>query len=84
MVEFNIEVGSLKEFPERKPWPADPMIPSKKYRKLLMPKHYLLIYAIRVLMCLWMRWLIAGRILLGCCKLMPDGQFAHSEREKAH
>lgn len=46
VTEFNIKVKSLEEFPESNPWLTDPMIPSRKYRKLLLAKRYLLIYEI--------------------------------------
>ncbi len=46
VMEFNVKIRSLEEFPERNPWLIDPMIPSRKYRKLLLAKHYLLVYEI--------------------------------------
>lgn len=46
VMEFNVKVRSLEEFPERNPWLIYPMIPSRKYRKLLLAKHYLPIYEI--------------------------------------
>lgn len=44
---FQEKAGSLKQFPERNPWLADPLIPAGKYRKLLFEKRYLLIYQIK-------------------------------------
>lgn len=44
---FQEKSKSLEEFPERNPWLNDPLIPSGKYRKLLMEKRYLLVYKIR-------------------------------------
>lgn len=44
---FQESVSSLKQFPERKPWLNDPLIPNCKYRKLLFEKRYLLVYQIK-------------------------------------
>lgn len=44
---FRIKAKSLEQFPERNPWLIDPMIPSGKYRKLLLEKRYLLLYHIK-------------------------------------
>ncbi|WP_027631036.1 type II toxin-antitoxin system RelE/ParE family toxin [Ruminiclostridium cellobioparum] len=43
---FQEKTQSLEVFPERNPWLSDPLIPSGKYRKLLIEKRYLLIYKI--------------------------------------
>ncbi|MEW6081896.1 MAG: type II toxin-antitoxin system RelE/ParE family toxin [Bacillota bacterium] len=45
--EFAEKAKSLEIFPERNPWLVDPLIPARKYRKLLMSKRYLLIYQIK-------------------------------------
>ncbi|MGE5551565.1 MAG: type II toxin-antitoxin system RelE/ParE family toxin [Bacteroidota bacterium] len=45
--EFNEKAKSLEEFPERNPWLDDPLIPARKYRKLLMAERYLLIYQVK-------------------------------------
>ena len=45
--EFNEKTKSLEEFPERNPWFDDPLIPGRKYRKLLMAKRYLLVYQVK-------------------------------------
>jgi len=47
IVEFNEKANSLKTFPERNPLLSDPLIPSGKYRKLLMAKRYLLVYQVK-------------------------------------
>ncbi|WP_418790864.1 type II toxin-antitoxin system RelE/ParE family toxin [Phosphitispora sp. TUW77] len=47
IAEFSEKAKSLKEFPERNHWLSDPFIPDAKYRKLLMGKHYLLIYQVK-------------------------------------
>ncbi len=47
ITEFNEKAKSLEKFPERNPWLSDPLVPSSKYRKLLMTKRYLLIYQVR-------------------------------------
>ncbi|MDD3926409.1 MAG: type II toxin-antitoxin system RelE/ParE family toxin [bacterium] len=44
---FKVSAKSLRKFPERNPWLADPALPVNKYRKLLVHKRYLLIYQIR-------------------------------------
>jgi plasmid stabilization system protein ParE len=44
---FQSSASSLSQFPQRNPWLADPLIPSKKYRKLLLDQRYLLIYQIK-------------------------------------
>lgn len=44
---FQGKSKSLEEFPDRNPWLTDPLIPSRKYRKLLMEKRYLLVYQIK-------------------------------------
>ncbi|MEW6172972.1 MAG: type II toxin-antitoxin system RelE/ParE family toxin [Bacillota bacterium] len=38
---------SLRDFPERGSWLTDPVLPARKYRKLLVDKRYLLIYQIK-------------------------------------
>jgi len=38
---------SLKDFPERNSWLADPLLPANKYRKMIISKRYLLIYQIK-------------------------------------
>ena len=45
--EFNSKAKSLEEFPERNPRMIEPLIPTGKYRKLLMEKRYLLVYQIK-------------------------------------
>lgn len=45
--EFGEKAKSLEHFPERNPWLSDPLVPSGKYRKLLMAKRYLLIYQVK-------------------------------------
>jgi len=47
ITEFEKKAKSLEDFPERNPWLSDPLVPSGKYRKLLMAKRYLLIYQIK-------------------------------------
>ena len=44
---FQVKAKSLEQFPERNPWLVDPLIPSGKYRKLLLEKRYLLVYQIK-------------------------------------
>jgi len=44
---FNEKARTLETFPERNPWLTDPLIPSGKYRKLLMERRYLLIYLVK-------------------------------------
>ena len=45
--EFEEKTKSLETFPERNPWLNDPLVPKRKYRKLLMAKRYLLVYQIK-------------------------------------
>jgi len=45
--EFNEKAKSLEEFPERNPGISDLLIPSGKYRKLVMAKRYLLVYQVK-------------------------------------
>lgn len=45
--DFQEKAKSLVQFPERNPWLIDPLIPVRKYRKLLLEKQYLMIYKIR-------------------------------------
>lgn len=47
ITEFNEKAKSLGKFPERNPWLSDPLVPSGKYRKLLMAKRYLLVYQVK-------------------------------------
>ncbi len=47
IAEFNEKAKSLESFPERNPWLSDPMIPARKYRKLLLSKRYLLVYQVK-------------------------------------
>lgn len=47
ITEFNEKARSLEQFPERNPWVSDPLVPTGKYRKLLMAKRYLLIYQVK-------------------------------------
>lgn len=42
--DFQVKAKSLEQFPERNPWLVDPLIPSGKYRRLLLEKRYLLVY----------------------------------------
>jgi len=44
---FRESALSLKQFPERNPWLMEPLIPKRKYRKLLLEKRYLIIYQIK-------------------------------------
>lgn len=44
---FGESASSLAQFPERNPWLDDPMVPHRKYRKLLLEKRYLLIYQVK-------------------------------------
>ena len=44
---FQDKARSLEQFPERNPWLSHPLIPSGKYRKLLMERRYLLVYQIK-------------------------------------
>ena len=44
---FQVKGKSLEQFPERNPWLVDPLVPSGKYRKLLLEKQYLLVYQIK-------------------------------------
>lgn len=45
--EFTEKAKSLEVFLERNPWLSDPLIPERKYRRLLVAKRYLLIYQIK-------------------------------------
>ncbi|WHH57732.1 type II toxin-antitoxin system RelE/ParE family toxin [Petroclostridium sp. X23] len=47
IAEFNEKARSLEKFPERNPWLSDSLVPSGKYRKLLMAKRYLLVYQVK-------------------------------------
>lgn len=47
ITEFREKAKSLENYPERNPWLYDPLVPSGKYRKLLMAKQYLLIYRVK-------------------------------------
>lgn len=44
---FQEKAQSLEHLPDRNPWLTDPLIPSGKYRKLLLEKRYLLVYQIK-------------------------------------
>lgn len=44
---FQEKAKSLEQFPERNSWLTDPLIPTGKYRKLLLEKRYLLVYQIK-------------------------------------
>jgi plasmid stabilization system protein ParE len=44
---FQTQVKTLEQFPERSPMLIDSLIPTGKYRKLLLEKRYLLIYQIK-------------------------------------
>lgn len=44
---FQEKAKSLEQFPERNPWLTDTLIPSGKYRRLLLEKRYLLVYQIK-------------------------------------
>ncbi len=44
---FYEKTKSLEQLPEKNPWLSDPLIPSRKYRKLLLEKRYLLVYQIK-------------------------------------
>jgi len=45
--EFYNNAKSLEHMPERCPWLSDINIPSKKYRKLILEKRYLILFIIR-------------------------------------
>ena len=45
--EFEEKTKSLETLPERNPWLDDPLIPKRKYRKLLLAKRYLFIYQLK-------------------------------------
>ncbi|WP_088188564.1 type II toxin-antitoxin system RelE/ParE family toxin [Desulfosporosinus sp. FKA] len=45
--DFQVRATSLEQFPERNPWLVNQLIPSGKYRRLLLEKRYLLIYQIK-------------------------------------
>ncbi|ABR46823.1 plasmid stabilization system [Alkaliphilus metalliredigens QYMF] len=47
IAEFNKKAKSLERFPERNPWLFDLLVPSGKYRRLLMAKRYLLVYQVK-------------------------------------
>lgn len=47
IASFNEKAHSLNKFPERNPWLIDPLIPTEKYRKLMIYKRYMLIYQIK-------------------------------------
>ena len=47
IIEFGQKSNSLKHMPERNSWLDNTHIPSQKYRKLLMSKHYILIYQVK-------------------------------------
>ncbi|QTL97652.1 type II toxin-antitoxin system RelE/ParE family toxin [Iocasia frigidifontis] len=47
IAEFDEKAKSLEKFPERNPWLSDPLVPSGKYRKLLMANRYLLVYQVK-------------------------------------
>jgi plasmid stabilization system protein ParE len=47
IAEFDEKAKLLKQFPERNPRLSDPLIPTGKYRKLLIAKRYLLIYLVK-------------------------------------
>ncbi|MDD4170032.1 MAG: type II toxin-antitoxin system RelE/ParE family toxin [Desulfotomaculaceae bacterium] len=46
--DFQVRAKSLEQFPERNPWLVDQLIPSGKYRKLLLKKRYLLVYHVKL------------------------------------
>lgn len=45
--EFEKKEISLQTFPHRGSWLSDPHLPQRKYRKLVLQEHYLLIYQIK-------------------------------------
>ena len=45
--DFQAQVKTLEQFPERNPMLIDQSITAEKYRKLLLGKRYLLIYQIK-------------------------------------
>lgn len=45
--EFNKKAKSLERFPERNPCLSNPLVPSGKYRKLLIANYYLLVYQVK-------------------------------------
>jgi hypothetical protein len=46
VTEFKKKTTSLESSPERCPWLLDPIIPERKYRKLIFEKRYILIFQI--------------------------------------
>lgn len=46
VAEFSEKAKSLEGFPERNPWLTDPLIPNRKYRKLLMANRYLIVHQV--------------------------------------
>lgn len=47
IADFNEKAKSLEKFPDRNPRLFDPLVPSGKYRKLLLAKRYLLVYQVK-------------------------------------
>lgn len=47
IAEFEEKTKSLEQMPERNTWLDDPLVPKRKYRKLLFAKRYLLVYQIK-------------------------------------
>mgnify|MGYP000975943277 CR=1 FL=1 len=47
IADFSKKAKSLETYPHRNPWFSDPVIPTGKYRKLLINKRYLLIYQVK-------------------------------------
>ena len=47
IAEFEEKAESLESLPERNPWISDPLLPERKYRKLLLAGRYLMIYQIK-------------------------------------
>ena len=45
--EFDKKAKSLEKLPKRNPLLDDPLIPTGKYRKLLIAKRYMLIYQVK-------------------------------------
>lgn len=47
IAEFEEKAESLSTLPDRNPWLDDPLIPERKYRKLLLKKRYLMLYQVK-------------------------------------
>ncbi len=47
IAEFEEKTKSLEKLPESNPWLDDPLIPKRKYRKLLTAMRYMLLYQMK-------------------------------------